>query len=218
MLIEALDTVEILQDLTGSAKRAAADLGPLAEAETRANQELARAVAEVERCARLTGALNQKLANARERMINAKRAALEGVAMERDNVGAFATYRKLRGEMQDVADAIAYVGAFTLEDANRALIEAELAQLRSKADHLEGRATAQRLKVATMMAEAQQYDGGVTLAFQDDRGQASSWSAQALEQVKEIRQLHIPTAQRRLAEHDERVSNERELISPRLLS
>jgi len=218
MRITELEHEEVLANLARSAQRAAADLAALSAAETTAGEELANAVAEVERCRRVIGALNCKIATLNERVRSSKIKALTSAAMELADSTLFPAYRKAKMERDEAVDALSFVSSFTFEDALRAEIVATIVQLTAQADLLDGQVTAQRLKIAEMMLAAQEYDPGAALTFTTDRGEATSWSAQTLDRVKELRSLIIPGKERELTEHSERVQRERDIVAPRLFS
>lgn len=211
MQLSELESTAVLENLPAALERAARDM-PEAERKFKAAEaNLAKAESERQRGQKVFGSLNAKIALLWDRQKAAKLRAMQSSVMELDDLRAWKDYEQLKSERLRVIDCFHFVSLFTMEDANRNYILAELAEREAYADWIESRITAQRLALASAASAAMEFDPGARISFTDRDGAAASWSEAERLKIADIRGGVCPELRSRLADHDRRVNEQRAL-------
>jgi chromosome segregation ATPase len=210
-LIE-LDTQETRSDVAAALERASADVPEAERRLKKAEAALAKAESERQRCDRMLGDLNAKLASNMTRVRGAKQRALSSAANQTADMEAYQAYTKLKDERAWLTDVLQYVSVFASPDSNRALIVAQIDERTAYADLLESRAARARLGMLVAASQAMQYDPGATIDVE------TSWSSAVADEARQIRARVIPDLEKQLADHDRRVAEHRALVDASLWS
>jgi hypothetical protein len=212
MFMIELQSPEVLSDLSGSARRAAADVQGQRATLKSAEGTLAKCIAECSRLKSLQGSLNSKYRTLSEKLRAAKLLAMQHMSMSLSDPSDWVQWRKLRAERDEVSCGLSFVTSYSLADALRAELIAQIAERNAYADLTEATAVAQRLAMANAASAAMEYDPGAKLQVDD------SWSSREMAKVAAIRTREVTELQEQLAKHNQVTDAEQSIVAPALLN
>lgn len=202
-------------------KQAKADV-PTREAEHRKTEgALARAESERMRIEKLRGTAQATAKRLFEKQRAEKRRHFESMTNEVTDEKSWTEYLDTKSARQKVLDQLSYLTSWSIEDALRACIVAEISERSAYADYLESVAVTKRLSLQVLSVAALAADEGAVISLQDqtdpERGPSSA-STKLAKEVTRLRTVDIKQLELRLRDHDRRVEHERGLVGDQVFA